>query len=144
MATIKSFTSLEQSKKLAEILPLESADMTYCAVVEGARDKTTIRGWKIVTGTKKWKVSINAIKNNYFSYRNGYIVPCWSLTALLGVLPKEIVYDKHIVFLEFHVWENSLEYVNNADYSLYVTSSYDNPVDACVDMIEKLHELKML
>ena len=27
MATIKSYTSLEQSKKLAEILPIESADM---------------------------------------------------------------------------------------------------------------------
>ena len=29
MATIKSFTTLEQSKKLTEILPLESADMMY-------------------------------------------------------------------------------------------------------------------
>lgn len=29
MATIKSYTDLEQSKKLAEILPLESADMHY-------------------------------------------------------------------------------------------------------------------
>ena len=29
MATIKSYTDIEQSKKLAEILPLESADMGY-------------------------------------------------------------------------------------------------------------------
>ena len=29
MAMIKSYTDLEQSKKLAEILPLESADMYY-------------------------------------------------------------------------------------------------------------------
>ena len=29
MATIKSFTDLQQSKKLAEILPIESADMYY-------------------------------------------------------------------------------------------------------------------
>ena len=28
MATIKSYTDIEQSKKLAEILPLESADWT--------------------------------------------------------------------------------------------------------------------
>jgi hypothetical protein len=27
MATIKSYTDIEQSKKLAEILPIESADM---------------------------------------------------------------------------------------------------------------------
>ena len=29
MATIKSYSDLEQSLKLAEILPLESADMYY-------------------------------------------------------------------------------------------------------------------
>ena len=31
MATIKAYTDLEQSKKLAEILPLETADMFYVA-----------------------------------------------------------------------------------------------------------------
>ena len=35
MATIKSFTDLEQSKKLAEILPLETADMCWCLAVKG-------------------------------------------------------------------------------------------------------------
>lgn len=29
MATIKSYTDIEQSKKLAQILPLKSADMYY-------------------------------------------------------------------------------------------------------------------
>ena len=29
MATIRAYTTIEQSKKLAEILPLESADMCY-------------------------------------------------------------------------------------------------------------------
>ena len=29
MATIKSYTTIEQSRKLAEILPIESADMCY-------------------------------------------------------------------------------------------------------------------
>ena len=29
MATFKSYTDIEQAKKLAEILPLESADMYY-------------------------------------------------------------------------------------------------------------------
>ena len=29
METIKSYTDIEQSKKLAEILPLDSADMYY-------------------------------------------------------------------------------------------------------------------
>ena len=29
MATIRSYTTVEQSRKLAEILPIESADMRY-------------------------------------------------------------------------------------------------------------------
>jgi hypothetical protein len=33
MVIIKSYTSLEQSRKLAEILPLESADMDYFPIV---------------------------------------------------------------------------------------------------------------
>ena len=31
MATIKSYTDIEQSRKLAKILPIESADMRYQA-----------------------------------------------------------------------------------------------------------------
>ena len=50
MATIKSYTDISQSKKLAEILPLESADMTYCAITEGMREKMTIKK----LGSKCW------------------------------------------------------------------------------------------
>ena len=39
MATIKSHTSLEQSRKLAEILPLESADMTWERVANYLNNK---------------------------------------------------------------------------------------------------------
>ena len=35
MATIKSYTDLSQSKKLAEILPLESADILHCIDFDG-------------------------------------------------------------------------------------------------------------
>ena len=37
MATIKAYTDLEQSKKLAEILPLESADMIYIMYRNGEK-----------------------------------------------------------------------------------------------------------
>jgi hypothetical protein len=37
MATIKSYTDLQQSKKLAKILPLESADYHYIAQGEIAK-----------------------------------------------------------------------------------------------------------
>lgn len=134
MITIKSYTDLEQSKKLAEILPIESADMCY--IKHASSDNPNWEFNEDFPPMILGNVPINEI--------TAETLPCWSLAALLGVLPKEIVYDKNMVFLEFHAWENSLEYVNNADYTLYVTKNYDNPVNACVDMITKLHELNLL
>ena len=53
---MKHYTTIEQSEKLLELgLNPESADMTYCAVVEGAKDKTCIKGWEVVIATKKWE-----------------------------------------------------------------------------------------
>lgn len=126
MATIKSYTDISQSKKLAEFLPLESADMRY----------------KEYTSSLDYSSKHCDVPS--IGCPHSKDIPCWSLSALLGVLPKEIVYDKGLVFLEFHAWNNSFEYINNADYTLCVTKSYDNPIDACVDMIEKLHELSLL
>lgn len=110
MATIKSYTDIEQAKVLATILPLESADMNYwCG--------TQIR----IGGHRTMDKDLD--------------VPCWSLASLLGVLP-EIQGIKPIIALD----DNYITYphMNN----LHVKA--DNIVDACVAMIEKLHELKML
>lgn len=105
---IKSYTDLEQSKKLAEILPLKSADMY----------------WSFG--------NIKFMDNDYDSNVVQHI-PAWSLTALLGVLPEpyQMTSNKEgkVQLMVIHHLEK--------DY-------YDNPVDACVAMIEKLHELKML
>ena len=60
---MKSYTDLEQSKKLAEILPLESADMFY-----------RNNGIEV-----KLMWEHNAPKVEY---------PCWSLAALMNVLPS--------------------------------------------------------
>jgi len=59
MATIKSYTDEQQSKKLAEILPLESADMYY-----------------------EWPNKKVHFKDDKYS---GMGRSCWSLAALLGV-----------------------------------------------------------
>lgn len=105
MATIKSYTDLSQSKKLAEILPIESADMYYDYDVQ---------------------------KHEYYpmvmdDQFDGTCVRAWSLAALLDILPKGIKLCK-------------------SDGGKYFIEGvlYDNPVDACVAMIENLHELKML
>lgn len=123
MATIKSFTDLQQSKKLAEILPLESADMKWFF----------------------WKEEIDAPKVPTFGYNKtaaesykdteAVYLPCWSLASLLGVLPR-IEDCKPVLDLEI----NYVQYPSDIDLS----ATADNPIDACVAMIEKLHELNLL
>jgi hypothetical protein len=119
MATIKSYTDLEQSKKLAEILPLESADYFH------APDAG-------VVVTEPYKLS-EGDETVITAYKGA--IPCWSLAALLGVLPRieglKPVLDLDINYIQYH-----------SDIDLCATA--DNPVDACVAMIEKLHELNLL
>ena len=72
MATIKSYTDLEQSKKLAKILPLSSADVI----------------WDL---TNPDLPTIRAIPYEDSDYNNKYlnIIAAWSLSALLHLLPSE-------------------------------------------------------
>ena len=119
---MKAYTDIEQSKKLAEVLPMESADMYY--------DRY---------GTPSFideYVTHESIKSN--KYHD--IISCWSLAALLGVLPAECecMALEHINYGNNHK-EYFMHYIGGEN-----TENYDNPVDACVAMIEKLNELKML
>ena len=121
MTTIKSYTDIEQSKKLAEILPLESADMYYTSgneydVCFGSGEYEEIADW----------------------YSDGRLkpadIPCWSLTALLDALPNDCGVNKE---------EDKFvaSYLISDECGAYTES---NPVDACYEMIIKLHELNLL
>ncbi len=114
MATMKSYTDLEQSKKLAKILPLESADMQYISF----RHKDDTIEWIPKLGIP-----------------SKYDIPCWSLVALLGVLP-EIQGGKPAISLN----DNYITYPCISD----LHTKADNLVDACYEMILKLHEQKLL
>lgn len=137
---MKSYTDIEKSKMLAEILPLESADMHYAT-------------WTILDG--EFIVSPNqgsTIEDLQEEYGN-QIIPCWSLAALLSVLPivytnnkKEVCGPLHIDITDsetpFVLW-----YVNplhKGDIVELQTKEYDNLVDACVEMILKLKEKNLL
>ena len=76
MATIKSYTDIEQSMKLAEILPLESADMFYFA---GNDTQPTFRlhSYEHIMDDKK-------------------DIPCWSLAALLRLIPNFNMFKRTI------------------------------------------------
>ena len=64
---MKSYTSIEQSKKLADILPLESADMCYRIVAYNSNDT-------------------HQYKPYCFAKTLESDIPCWSLAALLNVI----------------------------------------------------------
>ena len=118
MATIKSYTDLDQSKKLAEILPLDSADMYYTP--------SLIKGHTGYFPHLKRKLLID--------WDIEQAIPCWSLSALLGVLP-DYTLQTNTDGTVFVVCESKKPMISEA---------YDNPVDACYTLIIKLHELNLL
>ena len=126
MATIKSYSDLQQSRKLAEILPLESADMYYSYY------HNPISGTSYYEEYPIFNIPINKNKS----------LPCWSLSALLSVLP--ILDNRSPVIPKTFDGKYRVTYHSTAYERAILTSDYDNPIDACVDMIEKLHELNLL
>lgn len=135
MATIKSYTNLEQSKKLVEILPLESADMCYLPTHIGDEHHFIASLSPYSVCTKMTDVSIE------------YCTPCWSLVALLCVLPKDEYKDVYLCFGGYqgdkYISEWFCSYEQQEPFIIEVCHA-DNPVDACYKMIVKLNELKML
>lgn len=140
METIKSFTSLEQSKKLSEILPLESADMFYVAG----------KGEPVFIGNK-----MVACGNDDYDALGGPDVLCWSLGALLGVMPQINEWNtpygyENDKLSQFEpkickIWEHSFVPSYKVTYGNELsTDIYDNPVDACYEMILKLKEKNLL
>ena len=123
MATIKSYTDLQQSKKLAEILPLESADMWYDNNGESIAGRPEVR-----CGSFVGLASIN--------------IPCWSFATLLCVLP--ILDNRSPVIPKTFDGKYRVLYHSTTYEQAILTSDYDNPIDACVEMILKLHELNLL
>ncbi len=124
MTQIKSYTDLEQSRKLAEILPLGSADMCIGNYVgkSGKVDGTNVHYYP---------------KGESFGAPE--IIDAWSLAALLNVIPCGQVNR----MANSDKWEASSW--NDSDFEpAYYVENYDNSVDACVALVEKLHELNIL
>jgi hypothetical protein len=120
MKTVKNYTDLEQSCKLVEILPLESADMYYAKTKILTSDETV---YIVRVGTP---IVITD-------------VPCWSLAALFNILPDgtDVVKDKADTKEEKYMCTVGIE-------KDIITTFANNPLDVCYKMILKLHELKLL
>lgn len=108
MATIKSYTDIEQSRKLAKFLPIESADMYYD------------RGG-LPSLIDKY-VTHESIKNDKYHY----LIPCWSLAALLKLIPNFNMFKRTI--------ECRIETTN------HLVDKACEPIDAAFEMICWLKE----
>lgn len=137
MATIRAYTTIEQSRKLAEFLPLESADMHYCLE---QRDVAT--GYEIgitpFTKAKRFKGKCNIID----------VKPAWSLAALLEQFPYELCDDAgNSAYLGINKENDVYQLVYEdpyGDFESIETDRYEHFVDSCYEMILKLHELNLL
>jgi hypothetical protein len=77
-----------------------------------------------------------------------FLIPCWSLAALLSVIPQEIFDGEYVINITEGCddkWVLTYDHFKNRHHSYYgLSSSADNLVDACVIMIEKLYKREML
>lgn len=113
---MEAFTDLEQSKKLTEILPLESADFFWIIGhlhTDGPRYEI-IRPRNEVSDVEKYW-------------------PCWSVAALLDVFSK--VDDYFESWCDHGDWHLAV--------AIYETESR-SLVEACYEMIVILHKEKLL
>lgn len=114
---MKSYTDLEQSKTLAKILPKESADMRW-ERLHDCNDKPL--EWYVYLGR-----AISPDED---------LIPCWSLAALLEVLPKDYAIAL-CWFNDGHRWRVCVDNADGEQPYHYA----DTPIDACYEMIVKLN-----
>lgn len=129
----KSFTDLEQSKKLAEILPLKSADQTWVRIA--------IAGVNLDVPEELQYMHNGDMSTHYYM---GVGIPCWSLAALLDVLPSVIKRKGKRIFLTLEKAGAYNLYYKSPDRLDELWETNEEPIDACVEMIIRLNELKML
>lgn len=117
---MKTYTDLGQCLSLAKILQLKSADMKYPYL-----------------GNNEWGERPRL--GEPLEYDNNIDKPCWSLAALLDILPYPQL-SKDNLGADKIGWMVSV-YPDNCRYDSFW---HDNPIDACVDVVIKLHKKGLL
>ena len=130
----KICTSIEQSKKLLELgVDVNTADMY----------------WEEVCNLPKAIVGNYILHNqcmedkDYKKLSNPVLSAAWSLSALLDVLPKNLDIGRPVLATNYkgYYW---VSYFDEYMKEKFTSKIYNNPIDACCEMIIKLNELKML
>ena len=143
---MKSYTDIEQSKKLAEILPIESADMWWSK--------------NFIYYNPTAAIGISAEYSNVYTYKFGESdIPCWSLAALLDILPSEFKYYETTYEIDirkyaltddvdlYQIAYRNCKIDENGHHSwkdIINTGEKEDLIDACVEMILKLKQRNLL
>ena len=133
---MKAFTDLEQSKKLAKVLPLESADMWFAERYAG---HVNDNGEYIVAEKPVYYLSLGKPSDTNYTQDVIRDIPCWSLAALLDIIPWGQVNRMN----NSSKWE-ALSWKDSNFVAKYHVEGFDTPIDACYELILKLHEHKLL
>ena len=140
MATIRAYTTIEQSRKLADILPFESADMCWFVPADEEDYATKI---EFVAGS-----AVHYAYEKITDWNDTPYIPAWSCAALLDILESEIdgeegeTYQLNIE--KDGTWWNIWYREQYDEANPIETESTEELIDACYNMIIKLHEMNLL
>jgi len=131
----KIATSLEQSIKLTTELRIDpnTADMHW----------ESISGEEYRLAMLTTKEAIASIKRTQDSLKTTFnvkLVPAWSLSALLNILPLEVSLNKQTDGIKTYYYIASYE----ARYFDVYSNRHLDAVDACVEMIAKLKKRNLI
>lgn len=138
---MKSYTDIEQSKKLAEILPLESADHHYVRKTCDFMGNPIDGEWSQPKYGNPNSKYANYLVQNFTTYET---IPCWSLSALLDILPHRIDVRYDLVLGKLSDDKGWYVVYDDVDHFARFYVTHSDLIDACVEMIVKLKEKDLL
>ena len=126
MAIIRAYTTIEQSRKLAEILPIESADMYYHKNTKGD-----------FVEYPHFNAEYKSMVDRDINY-NDEVIPCWSLAALSAFILPSIVDDDGNNY-KFYLSKDGLgrwtAYYKGNDVSIHICEESHNMIDVIFEMV---------
>ena len=132
---MKAYTNLEQSKKLAEILPIKSADHHYVRKVTDFMGNPVDGEWSHPKYGNPNSKHANYMVQNFTSYEK---LPCWSLSALLDIISNRAHSIDEDAIIELSSYKTVEWDLSISNLGLEVVTGSD-PIDACYKMIFRLH-----
>ena len=132
---MKVYTDILQSKKLAEILSIDTAD--------GSWKRIAIAGCNLDVPEEQQYIHDGDMP---FMYYSGIGIPSWSLAALLEQIPSDLGSSTlTIEKCDSEPFKYGLNYHDRWGREDDIqTKYYDDLVDACYEMILKLNKQKFL